>query len=153
MNGIVPVLSISPVEEDHFALQEILKRLQLDPSRTFSVNACATLASGLAALRKCQFQVVLCEQDLTPGSWKDVLDQVTILPDPPSLIVTSRLADERLWTEALNLRAYDVLAKPFDGSEVMRVVSGAWRAWGGSVRLPMRQERYKCKIASASGAS
>src|SRR5260370_40527093 len=90
-NGIVPVLSISPMEEDHFFLQNILNQLQgtLDPSRTFRVNACTTLASGLAALRKRQFDVVVCERDLPPGSWKDVLEQVTILPDTPSLIVTS----------------------------------------------------------------
>ena len=90
-NGTVPVLSISPMDEDHFFLQNILNRLQSTPdrSRTFTVNSCATLASGLAALRKHQFEVVVCERDLPPGSWKDVLDQVTILPDPPSLIVTS----------------------------------------------------------------
>jgi DNA-binding response OmpR family regulator len=154
-NGIVPVLSISPMEDDHFFLQDILNRLQgtLDRSRTFKVNSCATLASALLALRKLQFEVVVCEQDLPPGSWKDVLEQVTILPDPPSLIVTSRLADERLWAEALNLGAYDVLTKPFDRTEVMRVVSGAWRAWGRPVRLPARRERYKYKVAAAGGAA
>lgn len=154
-NGIVPVLSISPMEEDHFFLQNIVNRLQstLDRSNCFTVNSCATLASGLAALRKHQFEVVVCERDLPPGSWKDVLDQVTILPDPPSLIVTSRHADERLWAEALNLGAYDVLAKPFDRTEVMRVVSGAWRAWGGPGRRPARQERHKYKVAGAAEAS
>ena len=43
--------------------------------------------------------------------------------------MTSRAADERLWAEALNLGAYDVLAKPFDRTEVMRVVSMAWMHW------------------------
>jgi DNA-binding NtrC family response regulator len=126
-NGIVPVLSISPMEEDHFFLQNILNDLHgtLDPSRTFKVNTCATLASGLAALPKRQFEVVVCERDLTPGSWKDVLDQATILPDPRPLIVTSRLADERLWAEALNLGAFDVLAKPFDRMETVRVIGAA----------------------------
>ena len=153
-NGIVPVLSISPVEEDHFFLQDILKRLQgtLDPSRTFQVKSCATLASGLAALRKRQFEVVVCERDLTPGSWKDVLEQVTILPGPSSLIVTSRLADERLWAEALNLGAFDVLIKPFDSIEMMRVVGAAWRAWGRPVRRPARKERHTYKVATAGGA-
>jgi DNA-binding response OmpR family regulator len=113
------------------------------------VNSYATLASGLAALRKRQFEVVVCERDLSPGSWKDVLDQVTILPDPPSLIVTSRLADERLWAEALNLGACDVLAKPFDSNEALRVIGAAWRAWGRPVRLPIRQERYRYKVALA----
>jgi DNA-binding response OmpR family regulator len=154
-NGIVPVLSISPMDEDHFFLQNILNRLQgtLDPSRRFTVNSCATLASGLAALRKRQFEVVVCERDLPPGSWKDVIDQVSILPDPPSLIVTSRLADERLWAEALNLGAYDVLAKPFDRTEAIRVVSAAWRAWGGPARLPAPKERYRLKVAAAGGTS
>ncbi|HVP48779.1 MAG TPA: response regulator [Bryobacteraceae bacterium] len=154
-NGIVSVLSISPVEDDHFALQDILNRLQvsLDPSLIFTVNSRLTLAAALAALRERQFEVVVCERDLQPGSWKDVLDQVTILPDPPPLIVTSRLADERLWAEALNLGAYDVLAKPFDRTEATRVVGAAWRTWGRPTRLPARRERYKWKVAAAAQAS
>jgi DNA-binding response OmpR family regulator len=154
-NGIVPLLSISPMDEDHFFLQNILCRLQNTPdrSRTFTVSSCPTLASGLAALRKHPFEVVVCERDLPPGSWKDVLDQVTILPDPPSLIVTSRLADAHLWAEALNLGAFDVLAKPFDSAEAMRVVGAAWRAWGLPARLPARREGYKWKVATAGGVS
>jgi DNA-binding response OmpR family regulator len=89
---------------------------------------------------------------LAPGSWKDVLDQATILPDPPPLIVTSRLVDEHLWAEALNLGAFDVLAKPFDRTEAMRVVGAAWRAWCGP-RLPARKERPRYKVAMAGGAS
>ena len=77
-----------------------------------------------------------------------MLEQVTILPDPPSLIVTSRLADERLWAEALNLGAYDVLAKPFPPTEAMRVIGAAWRAWGGPVRPPARKERLSILFGS-----
>ena len=36
---------------------------------------------------------------------------------------------ERLWAEALNLGAYDVLAKPYDPTEVVRSVSLAWLQW------------------------
>jgi DNA-binding response OmpR family regulator len=151
LNGIVPVLSISPVEEDHFFLQNVLNCLQSTPDRssTFKVNPCTTLASGLAALRKRQYEVIVCERDLPPGSWKDVLEQVTILPDPPSFIVTSGLADDRLWAEALNLGAFDVLAKPFDSTETMRVVGAAWRAWGAPLWLSARKERYKYKVSAA----
>jgi len=59
----------------------------------------------------------------------DVLEQLRLLPDPPFVVVTSRLADERLWAEALNRGAYDVLAKPFDGTEVIRTISSAWLHW------------------------
>jgi DNA-binding response OmpR family regulator len=43
--------------------------------------------------------------------------------------VTSRHADDRLWAEALNLGAWDVLAKPFDPGEVVRVVNLACLCW------------------------
>jgi FixJ family two-component response regulator len=58
-----------------------------------------------------------------------MLDHLTLLPYPPLLIVTSRLADERLWAEALNLGAWDVLAKPFEQDEVIRIVSVACQHW------------------------
>jgi len=66
---------------------------------------------------------------LHPVTWRELLDRTRRLPHPPLVIVTSRLADEQLWAEALNLGAYDVLAKPYDRTEVTRVVSSAWRRW------------------------
>lgn len=45
------------------------------------------------------------------------------MPSPPLLIVISRLADEHLWAEALNLGAYDVLAKPLNHTEIVRVLN------------------------------
>ena len=154
-SGFVPVLSISPLADDHLTLQHVLRRQDriLAANRTLTIRFCDTLAAALAALAERQFAVVVCERDLQPGSWKDVLDQVTILPDPPPLIVTSRLADERLWAEALNLGAYDVLAKPFDRTEATRVVGAAWRTWGSPTRFPARRERYKWKVAAAAQAS
>jgi len=153
--GIVSVLSISPMDEDHFVLRDILNLLDgsLDPHRTFLLKSCANLSTALSVLRDRQFEVVVCERDLAPGSWKDVLEQVTILPDPPPLIVTSRLADERLWAEALNLGAFDVLMKPFDRTEATRVVGAAWRAWCGPARLPARKEGHRYKVAAAGGAA
>jgi len=83
---VASVLSISPVEEDHFVLRDMLNLLDgsLDPHRTFLMKSCANLSTALSVLRDRQFEVVVCERDLTPGSWKDVLEEVTILPDPPS---------------------------------------------------------------------
>jgi DNA-binding response OmpR family regulator len=66
--------------------------------------------------------VVICESSLPDGTWKDLLDKA------PQLIVTARTADEALWAEVLNLGGYDVLAQPFDGTEVVRVVVAARRS-------------------------
>jgi hypothetical protein len=43
--------------------------------------------------------------------------------------VFSRLADEYLWAEVLQLGGYDVLLKPFEEEEVARVALAAWLSW------------------------
>lgn len=117
------VLSVSPLEEDHLSLQAIFGH---STWRLFSADR---VSPALAFLHRHETSVVLCECDLMPGTWIDMLDNIRHLPQPPSLIVTSRLADESLWAEALNLGAWDVLAKPFDHTEVIRSVHSAWRHW------------------------
>ncbi len=72
---------------------------------------------------------MVCERDLPDGNWRDVLDAASARPDPPPLIVTSRLADDHLWAEVLNLGGYDVLAQPFDHDEVRRVGALARDQW------------------------
>ena len=119
----VTVLSVSPVPEDRTSMQAIF-----DHSK-WVVHHADRLASSLAILLDNKIGVVLCERDLRPGTWIDMLERLRFLPDAPALIVTSQLADDQLWAEALNLGAYDVLAKPFDRREVVRSVSSAWLHW------------------------
>jgi DNA-binding NtrC family response regulator len=123
------VLSVSPAEEVHFSLQEIFNHSIWKLHKTHS------LPSALAVIRAQTIPVVLCETDLLPGTWQDLVEQIARTPDPPAVIVSSRLADDRLWAEALNLGAWDVLARPFLKSEVFQSVSAAWRHWWN------RQER------------
>jgi DNA-binding response OmpR family regulator len=88
-----------------------------------------SIQSAVSALRRKNIPILMCESRTDAGTWREMLDLLSLLSDPPLLIVTSRLADERLWAEALNLGAYDVLSKPYSMSEVVRVVSLAWTAW------------------------
>ncbi len=48
---------------------------------------------------------------------------------------TPRLANERLWAEALNLSGYDLLAKRFDRTEPLRVGGAAGGSLGGHAGL------------------
>jgi DNA-binding NtrC family response regulator len=121
--GKLTILSVSPLEEDHLSLQAIVGH---STWRLFDANG---VAPALAVLQRHEISVILCERDLMPGTWTDLLENIRHLPHSPSLIVTSRLADESLWAEALNLGAYDVLAKPFDRSEVFRSVKTGWQNW------------------------
>jgi DNA-binding NtrC family response regulator len=122
-SDVITVLSVSPIPDDHDTLEHLLSR------NHWKIQRANSLASGLAKLRQNRFPVVISERDLMPGTWRQMLAEAARAPFRPFLIVTSRLADEHLWAEALNMGAYDVLAKPFDTVEVIRVLSLAWLHW------------------------
>jgi DNA-binding response OmpR family regulator len=127
--GTLTVLSVSPLEEDHLSLQAMVGH------STWTLFNARDLVSALALLQQHEIPVVLCERDLLPGTWVEMLENIRHLPNAPSLIVASRLADERLWAEALNLGAWDVLAKPFDRSEVFRSVKSGWQRWYDQIHM------------------
>jgi DNA-binding response OmpR family regulator len=119
----ITVLSISPIPGDQDTLERILRPPQ------WNIHRAATLAAAIAQLKQHGPPMVLCQCHLGKETWRDVLHVTSLLVDPPFLIVTSRLADEYLWAEALNLGAYDVLAIPFDAMELTRTLSSAWLHW------------------------
>lgn len=114
-------LLISPTEGDTEFLRSLFDE------QSWILYAAPSLPSGSRILRDVVASVVITEADLPLGTWRDVLNVMSVLLDPPLVIVTSIHADDYLWVEALNLGAYDVLAKPFDKAEVIRVVTAAWR--------------------------
>jgi DNA-binding response OmpR family regulator len=119
----VNVLSVSPHDEDHFSLHAIIGHSRW---RMFTAG---DLASAISLLKQHEISVLVCARDLVSETWIDVLEHVNALPNAPAVIVASRLADEQLWAEALNLGAWDVLARPLDRTEVIRSVHSAWRRW------------------------
>ena len=139
----IAVLSVSSAEEDHFHLQDILSSpgRTLYPDIGFTITAKSTISAAKSALQRGRMSIVMCEHDLSPGSWKELLDFVQRLPAPPPVIVTSRMADERMWAEVLNLGGYDVLARPFRSEEVIRTVTSAWSLW---------QHRFECRAETSS---
>jgi DNA-binding NtrC family response regulator len=149
LSGNVTVLVVDPSEEDHASLVPIFGSYPwgLCPDFSWTLKTTTSIRSAWRILRAGRVPIVLCEYDLGTATWRELLEPLASLEEPPFLIVTSRLADERLWAEALNLGAYDVLAKPFDRTEVMRVVSLAWLHW---------RERYEAvaptpRLAAAAG--
>lgn len=147
----VTVLSISANEKDHVFLETVFDRSESSVSvkSKWAIHPARTLQSALPVLRNNRIPIVVSERDLFPGSWKDVLAAISTLPDPPLLIVTSRLADEYLWSEVLNLGAYDVLAKPFHAEEVIRVLSSAWfhKKKAGAIKKNGSKPKIKSVVA------
>ncbi len=137
------VLSVSPNDEDCAALERIFQS-------DWRVIAGLTIASALSMLQEIPISIVICDCDVSCGSWSEMLEQISLLPDPPLFIVTSRLADERLWAKALNLGAWDVLAKPFEADEVIRIFSIAGQHWQNRHGVHQRRTEQR-KSATGTG--
>ncbi len=128
--GLLTLLSVSPLDQDHTSLQAIADRSRWKLLKAGGVQSALTL------LRRHKIPVVVCERDLSPETWLDLLDDIKGLPHPPFFIVISRLADERLWSDALQMGAWDVLAKPFARTEVIASVETAWQHWKRRIQFP-----------------
>ena len=120
----VEIVSVSAADEDHDALERCL-------DRAWTLQRAYRLEDGLGLLcnRSNTTPAVICDQDLQPDAWKVLLRGMAWLSNPPLLIISSGRPDAQLWAEAVNLGAYDVLAKPFDESEVRRTVLSACARW------------------------
>jgi DNA-binding NtrC family response regulator len=113
-----PVLIVSSDEQVHSSLQQILHsdcRLRRATGR----------GEAMPLVRRFRPWVVVCDQTLDDGDWRDLLQDLQSEVEMPPLIVSSRLADDRLWAEVLNLGGYDLLTNPFAATEVSRVVKMA----------------------------
>ena len=120
---VVQVLLISPFDEDHQHLRDILKH------SNWQQHGARSQRESFDFLRENVTPVVICESELPDGTWQNVLAQLGQMRCPPLLVVTSRMADDRLWSEVLNMGAYNVLAKPLIMKEVFHVVGLAWLSW------------------------
>lgn len=148
------VLSVGATDADGDCLERIFHASDWSAytNSEWTLIATATLASASSVLGKVSIPIVLCDCDLKPGTWQEMLDYVSLLPDPPLLILSSHLPDERLWAEALNRGAYDVLAKPYDSADVIRIVSLAWQRWVDrhGIHSSLTERRKADVAASAS---
>jgi DNA-binding response OmpR family regulator len=116
----IRILSVSAAEDDQTALFGILDELP------FAVTPARTCLEAATALNREKFAIILCERSLPDGTWLEILNRISSGGETPLLIVTSRLADDSLWAEVLNLGGYDVLATPFSRQEVRHVLTSAW---------------------------
>ena len=91
----VVVLEISPFESDHTILRGIFSHTK------WKLQITRTCSEAIHLLKRRLIPVVLCERDLPDGSWKDIVERTAQAANPPAVIVSSRLADDGLWSEVL----------------------------------------------------
>ncbi len=114
-------LLVGDYHGDRLLVQDVFRRLG------WKLFEASDRRKAMECLDKNNVQVVIAESDLPHWNWKRVLNDLRNLAKPPQLVVTSRQADENLWSEVLNIGGYDVMAQPLDSHEVERVIASAHR--------------------------
>lgn len=120
---VVTVLSVSGSDVDQRALGYLFRHTK------WTLLQARSCAEAVAVIFSRPVPVVICDCTLPDGFWQDLLAQTRSATPSPVMIVTSRLADDDLWSAVMEAGGFDVLEKPFNQSELVRVVSLAWLQW------------------------
>jgi len=120
--GTVSVLALLPSRADQQCLRNIFSH------SNWKLQIASGLPEAQPFLRDDTVGVVITDCHLSAGEyWTDVLQTAEQRAVPPLLIVADR--SPNAVAEVLNMGGYDVLAKPFNLTEVVRIVGAAWLAW------------------------
>jgi DNA-binding response OmpR family regulator len=119
----VSALAVGEFENDRALLRDIFS------AAGWRLYEARDRRHAMQYLERNPVQVVLAESELPNWNWRKVLHDLRRLGRPPQLIVTSRTADDYLWSEVLNIGGYDVLPQPLERDETERVIAAARRAF------------------------
>ena len=123
MTDKAQILVIMPLGERRSELTACLRALDTNP---IAVADCREARQILANRRR--LNLVISDADFRDGDWRDNLALTQQRPDGTAFLVSTPLADEELWSEALWRGAHDVLVEPYSASELCRIVEGALRS-------------------------
>jgi len=102
-------------------------------SAQIRIHRSPTLNDAKARLHATKSRVLLTDVSFQRGGWEDALRMAARRPVRTALVLVSRLADERLWIDALERGAYDLILQPFHADELRRILGNAHlHATGGA---------------------
>jgi DNA-binding NtrC family response regulator len=113
------------------------RALEIAPSLLDSaqirIHLSTTLEDAKGRLQATRSQILLTDVTFEKGSWEDALRMAGRLPLRTVVVLAAHVADERLWLDALERGAYDLIFKPFHAEETRRILENAhFRATTGA---------------------
>jgi DNA-binding response OmpR family regulator len=140
----IPVLLISTDRSDASIVCSVLE------ASPVQVTVVRCYREAVTAMGRDSFALVLCDEHLPDGSWKDVLGRIAVFTEPPRLIVIASDPTESLYAEILNLGGWELLVRPIRVEEVLRIVDVGCGKFAGSRRPAARAVPDRSQSAAAS---
>lgn len=114
------IISALLVHDQSELLGALTRALETQSIRTLHVRTCRD-ASGLLAEATLP-HLIFTDTTLPDGTWADVLTIAAKALQPVNVIVVARLAEMRLYSEVIQKGAFDFIAPPFLGTDLLHVV-------------------------------
>jgi DNA-binding NtrC family response regulator len=122
MDNGLPILIVSCRPENRKMLLRVFEGLPI-----ISYSA-ATLAQAREALQSRPFSVIFCEERLSDGSYRELLDEVRAGVEGTRFVVTLCTGEWEEYLEALHLGADEVLRCPLQPTDVDLALIHAMRS-------------------------
>jgi DNA-binding NtrC family response regulator len=113
------------------AIERQLEKLDMERRRVSSLHEFQQLAHESDAP-----EVVITGVSLPDGNWSDILRATVRAGMPARVLVCTREADERLWSEAIWRGVHDILVEPFPADHIRRSVEPVGGASSGTSGKP-----------------
>ena len=122
----VKILGLLADERDRHLLAEAGARNQWD------ITFAASYQEARLLLEKIGAPVVLCDRDMASQDWWSLVEGLAACSPRACILLVSKVADAYLWNEIVRRGGYDVLSKPLQEDEVVRVVRLARTYWSST---------------------
>ena len=115
-----PELSALVVNEDVNLLQQLRTVLESQRVTTRCARTCEEAKAVLSL--ESRPDIIFAGTSFADGTWRDMLDLAHQVSPHPGVVITTRLADIRLYLDAMEEGAADYIVPPFVASDVAHVV-------------------------------
>jgi DNA-binding NtrC family response regulator len=78
--------------------------------------------TALAGIERLSAPAALVDRNWPGSDWRIVVEELSSSPVRPCVILISGVLDERLWAEVVGHGGYEVLAKPLQAEQAIRVI-------------------------------
>ena len=118
-SALRPVLLASERDDDYQTLQALLQDTKWSVVRAFSLGEVFSFCDCLVS------PVVLVDRHFQGSDWRSTVSSLLNPAASRCLILLSDVSDSYLWNELVQHGGFDVLARPFERSEVLRTLAFA----------------------------
>ncbi|HJT86351.1 MAG TPA: response regulator [Bryobacteraceae bacterium] len=137
----VLALAISAQAAELGKLERIFARLD------WQLRKAQSFREAMRVLCSFRTPIIICDQQLPDGSWKDILSLIAPFPEEARLLVMTPPEGHTLRSEVIEMGGYEVISKQMEEEEIIRVVAGAARI-GPTIAV----SRSSGRRASVAGA-